>query len=195
MRHILFFILLIITQSTWSQSITADTVAHHAIRLKEYENYRFLNKSDIEIQCLLQYLDYSASELSASGFRSKFKFFLVSYSASIPIGCYSSERPELTKEVLPKRLIIAIDTSGREKKIYRISGFQSCDFLELLWDNSICFYRTNHVPKEVKNLRTFLKSYKIEYVNMKMMHKTLIKRKKLVLFYHWFKYSDFDRHY
>jgi hypothetical protein len=189
MRHILFFILLTITQSTWSQSITADTVAHHAIRLKEYEAYRFLNTSDTEIQYLLQYIHYRASELSASGFSSKFKFFFISYYTSIPIVYFSMQVEELGPT---KYLIIAIDTSGRQKKIYRISGFQSCDFLELLWDNSICFSQTNHVLKEVKNLRTFLKTYKIESVNMKLMHKSLIKRKKLALFYHWFKYSEFD---
>jgi hypothetical protein len=128
-----------------------------------YENSCFLSSTEKLMNCDAEYFTYTSyKELYTNGFDVGVKFYLFNFRFEVPFNCSDSNESEIIGEYIsiPKNIIIAFNENI--KRIYRISGFRNCDFLELI-------FQTNSYQLKTSK-RKFLNKVYIESVNMESLY-------------------------
>ncbi len=164
-----FFIISVVFNNAYNQSNVSDSLNTLDFLFKRtalilaYENSCFLSSTEKLMNCDAEYFTYTSyKELYTNGFDVGVKFYLFNFRFEVPFNCSDSNESEIIGEYIsiPKNIIIAFNENI--KRIYRISGFRNCDFLELI-------FQTNSYQLKTSK-RKFLNKVYIESVNMESLY-------------------------
>ena len=163
---------------SYSQTIDFDRIFDKVITLKLNEDFRSLLSNKNRIQCEIDFAKYkNVKILFSEGFDEN--IFFLCYSISniyYPTMCYDSTETGLGVDKFMKVEYLVIGINVQNNYIYRISGFQECDFIELLIDNSIRRFSSLVIKKISK--RAFLNQYQINGINMYLLYDKYIRQNK-----------------
>jgi hypothetical protein len=166
MKHIFFILIIFLGFNANCQNDTINNIFLRSIKLCIYEEELDKDISDNYLKCEIQYVKNLYQEsLNSNGFIDELKFFAFKFSIEIPIYCYDStnENKEFIEVTYPRYIVVAYNT--KTSKIYRISGFKYCEFLNLVLENNL-YYDL----KTINSKRKFLNLIFIDKINMELLY-------------------------